>query len=60
MSDTQLDVMLDAQRRYTAKSSRKKVIDDIQRHVADQVYYAIHAVPQAGLLVELAGEELRR
>ena len=36
VSDTKLDVMLDAQRRYVAKSSRKKVIDDIQRHAADQ------------------------
>lgn len=30
--DTKLDVMLDAQRRRTARSSRKKMIDDIQRY----------------------------
>ncbi len=46
VSDTQLDVMLDAQRRYTAKSSRKKVIDDIQRHVSDQVYYVFTPYPK--------------
>ena len=46
VTDTQLDVMLDAQRRYTAKSSRKKVIDDIQRHVADQVYYVYTPYPK--------------
>lgn len=36
VSDTPLDVILDAQRRYTARSSRKKVIDDIQRYLADR------------------------
>lgn len=46
VSDTQLDVMLDAQRRYPTKSSRKKVIDDIQRHVADQVYYVYTPYPK--------------
>jgi peptide/nickel transport system substrate-binding protein len=46
VSDTKLDVMLDAQRRYTAKSSRKKMIDDIQRHCADQVYYVYTPYPK--------------
>jgi peptide/nickel transport system substrate-binding protein len=46
VSDTQLDVMLDAQRRYLSKSSRKKVIDDIQRHAAAQVYYVYTPYPR--------------
>ncbi|MBI2198758.1 MAG: ABC transporter substrate-binding protein [Candidatus Rokubacteria bacterium] len=46
VSDTKLDVMLDAQRRYIAKSSRKKVIDDIQRHEADQMYYVYTPYPK--------------
>lgn len=46
VSDTKLDVMLDAQRRYTARSSRKKVIDDIQRYVAERVYYVYTPYPK--------------
>lgn len=46
VSDNQLDVMLDAQRRYTARSSRKKVLDDIQRHVAERVYYVYTPYPR--------------
>ncbi len=46
VSDTQLDVMLDAQRRYTAKSSRKKVIDDVQRYIAERVYYVYTPYPK--------------
>ncbi len=46
VSDTKLDVMLDAQRRYIAKSSRKTAIDEIQRHVADQVYYVYTPYPK--------------
>jgi peptide/nickel transport system substrate-binding protein len=46
VSDTQLDVLLDAQRRYTARSSRKKAIDDIQRHVAERVYYLYTPYPK--------------
>lgn len=46
VSDPQLDVMLDAQRRYTAKSSRKKVIDDIQRYAAERVYYIYTPYPK--------------
>ena len=46
VSDTQLDVMLDAQRRYTAKTSRKKVIDDIQRYISARVYYVYTPYPK--------------
>ena len=46
VSDTQLDVMLDAQRRYTAPSSRKKVIDDIQRLAAERVDYVYTPYPK--------------
>ena len=46
VSDTQLDVMLDAQRRYTARSSRKKVIDDIQRYLAERMYYVYTPYPK--------------
>jgi peptide/nickel transport system substrate-binding protein len=46
VSDTKLDVMLDAQRRYTARSSRKKVIDEIQRYVAERVYYVYTPYPK--------------
>ena len=46
VSHDKLDVMLDAQRRYTAKSSRKKIIDDIQRLVTDQVYYVYTPYPK--------------
>jgi ABC-type transport system substrate-binding protein len=46
VADTELDVMLDAQRRYTSRSSRKKIIDDIQRHTADRVYYVYTPCPK--------------
>ncbi len=46
VSDAQLDVLLDAQRRYTARSSRKKIIDDIQQHAAAQVYYVYTPYPK--------------
>jgi len=46
VADTRLDVLLEAQRGYTSKSSRKKVIDDIQRHVAAQVYYVYTPCPR--------------
>jgi len=46
VADTPLDVMLDAQRRYTAHSSRRKIIDDIQRHVAERVYYVYTPCPK--------------
>jgi peptide/nickel transport system substrate-binding protein len=45
VSDRALDALLDAQRRDPARSSRKKAIDDIQRSVADQVYYVYTPVP---------------
>jgi hypothetical protein len=38
VSDTRLDVLLDVQRRDVSKSTRKKVIDGIQRYAAEQVY----------------------
>ncbi len=47
VSDTKLDVMLDAQRRYVAKSSRKKAVDDIQRYCADRVFYVYTPYPRA-------------
>ncbi len=46
VADTRLDVLLEAQRRYTSKSSRRKVIDDVQRHVAAQVYYVYTPCPR--------------
>ncbi len=46
VADTKLDVLLDAQRRYSARSSRRKVIDDIQRHCAEQVYYVYTPFPR--------------
>ena len=46
VSDTRLDVLLDAQRRDTAPSSRKKIVDDIQRHAAAQVYYVYTPYPK--------------
>lgn len=46
VTDTRLDVMLEAQRRYTSRSSRKKIIDDIQRYTASQVYYVYTPQPR--------------
>lgn len=46
VADTRLDVMLDAQRRYTSRSSRRKIIDDIQRHTAERVYYVYTPYPK--------------
>jgi ABC-type transport system substrate-binding protein len=46
VADVQLDVMLDAQRRYTKRSSRKKTIDDIQRYVAERAYYLYTPYPR--------------
>jgi len=39
VADARLDAMLDAQRRYTRRSARKKLIDDIQRYTAEQAFY---------------------
>jgi ABC-type transport system substrate-binding protein len=47
VADTRLDVLLEAQRRYTSRSSRKKIIDDIQRHAAAQVYYVYTPHPKS-------------
>jgi peptide/nickel transport system substrate-binding protein len=46
VTDTQLDVLLEAQRRYSSRSSRRKVIDDIQRHAAAHVYYVYTPCPK--------------
>jgi ABC-type transport system substrate-binding protein len=46
VTDTQLDVLLEAQRRYSSRSSRKKVIDDIQRHASAHVYYVYTPCPK--------------
>jgi peptide/nickel transport system substrate-binding protein len=46
VTDTQLDVLLETQRRYTARSSRKRIIDDIQRRAAAQVYYVYTPFPR--------------
>ena len=46
VADTPLDVMLDAQRRYTSHASRRKIIHDIQRHVAERVYYVYTPCPK--------------
>jgi hypothetical protein len=46
VADTRLDVLLEAQRRYTRTSSRKKAIDDIQRRAAAQVYYVFTPCPR--------------
>ena len=46
VADTRLDVLLEAQRRYTSKTSRRKVIDEIQRHAAEQVYYVFTPCPR--------------
>jgi peptide/nickel transport system substrate-binding protein len=46
VADAQLDVMLEAQRRLTSQSSRKKIIDEIQRRAAAQVYYVFTPYPR--------------
>jgi len=39
VADPQLDAMLEAQRRVGSTSSRKRIVDEIQRRAAAQVYY---------------------
>ena len=39
VGDARLDAMLEAQRRATSRGARKKVVDDIQRQVAEGVHY---------------------
>jgi peptide/nickel transport system substrate-binding protein len=46
VADAPLDLLLEAQRRVTATSSRKRIIDDIQRRVAAQVYYVYTPYPR--------------
>jgi ABC-type transport system substrate-binding protein len=59
VSYTRLDDLLDAQRRYAARSSRKKIIDEIQRHAAAQVYYLYTPYPKNVSSWGAVGEELR-
>jgi ABC-type transport system substrate-binding protein len=47
VTDAELDVMLEAQRRYTSASSRRMVIHDIQRRAAAHVYYVYTPYPKA-------------
>src|SRR6185295_14418040 len=46
VADAQLDGLLEAQRRLNATSSRKRIIDDIQRRAAAQVYYVYTPSPR--------------
>ncbi len=46
VADTRLDAMLEAQRRCTSGSPRKRIIDDVQRHAAAQVYYVYTPYPE--------------
>jgi len=46
VADTQLDALLEAQRRLTSTSSRQKVIHDMQRRAAALVYYVYTPCPR--------------
>ena len=46
VSDPRLDALLEAQRRAGSRRERKALIDDVQRLVADQVYYLFPPTPQ--------------
>jgi peptide/nickel transport system substrate-binding protein len=46
VADRELDVMLEAQRHALSRPARKKIIDDIQRHLADRVYYVFTPAPR--------------
>jgi ABC-type transport system substrate-binding protein len=46
VSDPRLDALLEAQRRAGSRRERKALIDDVQRLVADQVYYLFPPAPQ--------------
>jgi ABC-type transport system substrate-binding protein len=46
VADAQLDEMLEAQRRLASMSARKKLVDDIQRRAAAQVYYVYTPSPR--------------
>ena len=45
VADAELDVMLEAQRRAISTSSRKRIVGEIQRRAAAQVYYAYTPYP---------------
>jgi peptide/nickel transport system substrate-binding protein len=46
VSDPRLDALLEAQRRARSRRERRALIDDVQRLVADQVYYLFPPTPQ--------------
>jgi len=46
VADARLDAMLDGQRRDLSRASRKRTIEDIQRHVAERVYYVYPPAPR--------------
>jgi hypothetical protein len=39
--------MIEAQRRAIARPARKRIIDDIQRHLAERVYYVFTPAPRS-------------
>jgi peptide/nickel transport system substrate-binding protein len=45
INDTKLTAMIDQQRKTLDRAERKKQILDIQRYLADQMYYPQHAAP---------------
>ena len=47
VADADLDGLLDAQRALTARLARKRVIDDIQRRAAAEVYYIYAPFPRS-------------
>lgn len=46
VADAQVDAMIEAQRRVTSPSSRKRIIDEIQRHGAAQAWYVFTPCPR--------------
>jgi hypothetical protein len=47
VADPALEAMLDAQRRARSTAARRRVVADIQRHVAERVYYVYPPTPRA-------------
>jgi len=47
VADAELDVMLEAQRRAISTSSRKRIVGEIQRRAAAQVYYVYTPYPRS-------------
>jgi len=47
VADPALDAMLDAQRRARSRAARHRIIADIQRHVAERVYYIYPPTPRS-------------